>query len=109
MKNNNWIKLLNFVFLVIFMMYGVIFVMVELGYYEYASYKKKVFTNEQIKKFEEDVKNGNVTDISDYLETEEDFQSKPKQIGLKLSEFVSSSSKKTMSGLFNFLNKIMED
>lgn len=109
MKPNYWIKVFNYLLLILFMMYGAIFVMVELGYYEYASYKKKVFTSEQIEKFEDDVKSGSEINIDSYLETEEDFQDKPKRVGLKFSELICNSSQKTVSGLFKFLNDIMED
>ena len=113
MKDKTIEKIFKYFVLVLFMMYFAIFVMVNLGYYEYASYKKKVFTEEQIAKYEEDIKN-NVDididiDIEDYLVEEEDFQYRPKRIGLKISEFISNSCKQSVSGIFKFLNDVLEE
>ena len=103
MKDKTIIKVFNYVLLVLFMMYFAIFVMVNLGYYEYASYKKKVFTEEQIAKYEEDIKNNVNIDINDYLVDE------PKRMGLKISEFISNSCKQSVKGVFKFLNSVLEE
>ncbi len=109
MKDKAIAKAFKYLVLVLFMMYFAIFVMVNLGYYEYASYKKKVFTEEQIAKYEEDIKNNVDIDIEDYLVEEEDFQDRPKRIGLKISEFISNSCKQSVSGIFKFLNDVLEE
>lgn len=109
MKDKTIIKVFNYMLLVLFMMYFAIFVMVNLGYYEYASYKKKVFTEEQIAKYEEDIKNNVNIDINDYLVDEEDFQDKPKRMGLKISEFISNSCKQSVKGVFKFLNGVLDE
>jgi hypothetical protein len=109
MKDKPIMKLFKYLFLILFMMYFAIFVMVNLGYYEYASYKKKVFTQDQIKKYEEDIKNNVHIDIEDYLVDEEDFQEKPKRIGLKISELISNGCKEGVSEVFNFLNKVVNE
>lgn len=107
MKEDKKGNILKFVFLVFFMTYAAIYIMVNLGYYEYSSYTKKVFTEEQIKKFEEDIKNGIQLDINDYL-VEEENVSKNKQIGLKISEFIGNCSKKSIEEIFKLLNKVIE-
>lgn len=109
MKDKTIIKVFNYMLLVLFMMYFAIFVMVNLGYYEYASYKKKVFTEEQIAKYEEDIKNNINIDINDYLVDEEDFQDKPKRMGLKISEFISNSCKQSVKEVFKFLNGVLDE
>lgn len=109
MKDKNISKFFKYLLLVLFMMYFAIFVMVNLGYYEYASYKKKVFTEDQIARYEEDIKNNVDIDIEDYLVDEEDFQDRPKRIGLKISEFISKSCKKSVSEIFKFLNDVLEE
>jgi Na+(H+)/acetate symporter ActP len=109
MKDKTITKVFKYIILVLFMMYFAIFVMVNLGYYEYASYKKKVFTEEQIARYEEDIKNNVDIDIEDYLVDEEDFQDRPKRIGLRISEFISKSCKQSVSGIFKFLNDVLEE
>lgn len=107
MKEDKKQNIFKFIFLVLFMTYTAIYIMVNLGYYEYSSYTKKVFTEEQIKKFEEDVKNGIELDINDYLVEEKNI-SKNKQIGLKISEFIGNCSKRSIEEIFKLLNKVIE-
>ncbi|HPF82778.1 MAG TPA: hypothetical protein PLV83_01215 [Bacilli bacterium] len=103
-KTNNVIK---YIFLIIFMTYTAIFVMVNMGYYEYSNYTKKVFTEEQIKKFENDIKSGIELDINNYLVDEKEVFSK-KQIGSKISEFIGNCSKTGIEKIFKLLNKVIE-
>ena len=70
MKKNNKNKIFKFIFIVFFMSFLVIYFSELTGYYEYQNYKKATLTEEQIKKFEEDVKNGKEVDINKYLEKE---------------------------------------
>lgn len=109
MKDKTGSKVFGYILLILFMMYFAIFVMVNLGYYEYASYKKRVFTESQIAKYEEDIKENVDIDIEDYLVDEEDFQDKPKRIGLRISEFISNSCKQSVNGVFKFLNDVLEE
>ena len=66
-------KIKSFIFLCILVIYTSIYLMINMGYYEYANYKKKELTEEQIKKFENDVKNGYNIDITSYIENNDDF------------------------------------
>ena len=59
------IKLIFFLFLFAFL--GA-YLIEKTGYYEYNLGKKKNVTEEEIKRFEEDVKNGEDMDLSKYLE-----------------------------------------
>ena len=107
MKKDNKLKIFKYVFLVLFVSYTAIYIMVNLGYYEYSNYNKKIFTEEQIKKFEEDVKNGVVLDASEYLVREDNVNTK-KQLGLKVSEFIGKISRKGIEEIFKLLNKVVE-
>ena len=63
----NWFKtIINILFLI----FIVIYCLSISGYYESKLHEKTVYTNEQIKKFEEDVKNGEEIDINNYNTTE---------------------------------------
>lgn len=107
MKKDNKLKIFKYVMLVLFVSYAAIYIMVNLGYYEYSNYNKKVFTEEQIKKFEEDVKNGVVLDASEYLVREDNINTK-KQLGLKVSELIGKISRKGIEEIFKLLNKVVE-
>ena len=56
MKKNKKNKIFKFIFGLFFMSFLVIYFSELTGYYEYQNYKKTSLTEEQIKKFEEDVK-----------------------------------------------------
>lgn len=107
MKEDKKIKIFKYLFLISFMTYAAVYTMVNLGYYEYSNYTKKVFTEEQIEKFEDDIKNGKVLDINEYLVDEKSISTK-KQVGLKISEFIGNCSKKSIEELFKLLNKVIE-
>ncbi len=51
----------------LFIMFLVVYIVGESGYYESTLHNETVLTNEQIKKFEEDVINGETVDLNNYL------------------------------------------
>ena len=107
MKEVKGKKIFGYIFLVLFMTFTAVFIMVNLGYYEYSNYTKRVFTEEQIKKFEEDIKNGIALDINDYL-IEEKTVDVNGQLGLKLSQIIGDISRITIEKIFELLNKVVE-
>lgn len=107
MKKDDKFKIIKYIFIVLFASYTAIYIMVNLGYYEYTNYNKKVFTEEQIKKFEEDIKNGIVLDANEYL-VQEDTVNREKQMGLKVSEMIGVISRKSIEEIFKLLNKFVE-
>ena len=102
-------KFFTYVFLVLFMAFLTLYSAGKAGYYEYTQNQKKVFTEEQIKKFEEDVALGKDVDIEDYLIVKENFQEKNKRIGLKISEFIGTYTKLAINKIFKILNKLVEN
>ena len=79
------------------------------GYYEYNLQSKKNLTEEQIKKFEDDVKNGKEIDLNSYLEkTTIDYSNSltrsTSQANLKLNEYL----KKLLTGGFDILGKFIK-
>lgn len=105
MKKSKWLKYIINLTLII---YSFIFFMVNLGYYEYAYYKKKVLTEEQIEKFEKDVLEGKELDINEYLSKDDEFIVKKKRLPLKISELIVSMTSKGINIVFNYLNKLIK-
>ena len=105
MKKSKWLKYIINLTLII---YSFIFFMVNLGYYEYAYYKKKVLTEEQIEKFEKDVLEGKELDINEYLSKDDEFIVKKKRLPLKISELIVSITSKGINIVFNYLNKLIK-
>lgn len=102
-------KVFWYVFLILFMAFLTLYTAGKGGYYEYTQNKRKVFTEEQIKKFEEDVSKGIEIDINDYLVVKEDFQAKEKRMGLKISEFIGTYTKIGVDKIFKILTKLVEN
>lgn len=102
-------KVFGYIFLILFMAFFTLYTAGKAGYYEYTQNKKKIFTEEQIKKFEEDVAMGKEVDINDYLVVKEDFQGKDKRIGLKISEFIGTYTKLGVDKIFKILTKLVEN
>lgn len=100
------INIFKFVFICIFATYTAVFIMVNMGYYEYKNYSKKILTQKQIEKFENDIKNGIELDINEYLV--KDSVINKKQISLKISKIIGDISRKSIQEIFKILNKIVE-
>jgi len=92
-----------------FAVYITIFISNKFGYFEYQKLKKVTLTQEQIKKFEEDVKNGNNVEIEDYLDNVNvNYQTKISQAGLDISNTLSKTISKGVNGFFSYINKLIE-
>ena len=104
MKSN----IIKIIFIIIFIIYVTLFFSNETGYYEYQNRIKKEMTEEQIKKFEEDVKNGVPVDINNYIDTTEaNYQNNFSNLGENTSNIISTGISKSVNKTFNFIIKFM--
>lgn len=96
MKNSKkaWIIFRRCLF-ILFIIFLINYFSVSTGYYKEQINKKTVLTDEKIKEFEEDVKNGEYVDINDYVV--EDY--------VDTSNFISKATNKCTS----FINNIITD
>jgi hypothetical protein len=106
MENKKKINISRFVILCLFTTFSFVFALSNLGYTEYQSHNKKIITEENIKKFENDIKSGKELDIESYV-VKETFMIK-NQNSLKLSKIIGSITRKTIQKIFKILNKIVE-
>ena len=72
--------------------------------YEYRLKEKKTLTEEQIKKFESDVKNGVEIDINDYVFKEKDYSNNIVKINDKISDVIESGFKKVFQYVLKNIN-----
>ena len=106
-KNKNGI--LKLIFGIFFMSFLVIYFSEITGYYEYQNYKKTNLTNEQIKKFEEDVKSGNKVDINEYLIVDErKYNNTLSKLASKLSNSISKIVNNGVKYTFKYISKLIE-
>lgn len=102
-------KIFRFLFLILLMTFFTLYLSQATGYYEFTEHKKVVFTNEQIKKFEQDVAEGKNVQIEDYLENQnKNYDNKVSKFGLQLSTMIGKYVKQGLEGTFNAINKWME-
>ena len=86
------------------MVFVALLIAYESGYYETRMSNRAVLTKEAMDKFEEDVKNGEVVDVNDYLKSESvDYSNGITKIGNKISNGISEVMTNGLSGLFNAL------
>ena len=92
----------------LFIIYVICFTISESGYYEYKMQERTILTNEQIKKFEEDVKNNVNVDINDYTVPDYvDYTNKFTKGVNNTSNLIKKYLKKTIEGGFKILNSLV--
>ena len=80
------------------------------SYYDYEAASKSRLTKEQIKKFEEDVKNGNAIDAKEYLQiNEKNYDNPISHATLDISKTISNSFDRALNYLFGKINDVMEE
>lgn len=80
------------------------------GYYEYQMQQRTILTNEQIKEFEEDIKNNQYIDLKDYSQKEQiDYTNKLTNFVYSISETSSDITKKVIKKIFQKLGSMIED
>lgn len=110
MKKNNKKRIFKFIFSVFFLSFLVIYVSELTGYYEYQNYKKTALTAEQIRQFEEDVKNGKEIDLNNYIvEENKNYNNTLSKLASKLSDGISNIVKSGVDNTFKFLSKVVEE
>ena len=106
-KKNNWFK---YIFMMFFFSFSVIYFSYITGYYEYQNHKKTSLTEEQIKKFEEDVANGKEIDLNTYLVIENmNYNNKLSKITSELSNGISNIVESGVEKTFKFLSNLIEE
>ncbi len=106
MDNKKKPNILRFVVIVLFASFSFVYAMANMGYYEYRNHNKRVMTDEQIEKFEEDIKKGIELDLNNYVN--KDSRIIKNQMSLKISRLIGNISQKTIRKIFKILNKIVE-
>ena len=93
----------------LFIVFIVIYISYSNGYYEYELHKRVELTNEQIEKFESDVRNNENIDVNDYVNnTIDDYSNTFSDVGASFSSFTSKYVKEGINGVFKMISKLME-
>ncbi len=99
-KTNIFFKVLA----VLFLVYIAITIAYKSGYYENKISNRATMTKEAMEKFEEDLQNGEMVDVKNYLKEDKiDYSNKVTKVGNKLSKGISEVMTNGISGLFKVL------
>ena len=110
MKKNKKNKLINFIFGIFLFSFIIIYFSEVTGYYEYKNYQKTSLTSEQIKKYEEDIKNGVEVNLNEYLiKNERKYNNKLSVLASKLSNSISKIVKNGVEYSFKYISKLIEE
>lgn len=104
-KKTNWFMLFIKVSFVCFL---IVYFLLENGYYENKKAKEVALTAENIHKFEEDVKQNKIIDISNYkIDEEKDYSNKITRFGEKLNDSVGKAIIKGAGGVVDILKSLL--
>ena len=101
-------KILKTIFIFLFIIFITIYISQSTGYYEYELHKKTELTNEQIEKFETDIKDGKNVELEDYMEDiTKDYSNGFSKMGTNFSKTASKYIKKGIEEIFNFIERLV--
>ena len=103
-------KVPKFVLFILFLGFLMLYMADNLGYYDYQQHKKAILTEEKIKEFEEDIKNGKEVDKASYLEdTLKDYRNPLTKTCTNISDNISKYVKKGVESMFGIIGKLVGD
>ena len=104
-KKTNWFKIIIILF---FVAYISLYALNISGYYEGSIRRKVEFTSEQITQFENDVKNGETIDMTNYLKDQnKNYTNKVSKFGYKLSTGIDTFLNKGIKSILDILSKLV--
>lgn len=93
---------------VLFLSFLVLYFAEAGGYYESVNSKKTYLTNEKIKQFEKDVKEGREIKVENYMvEIKKDYSNNISKFGLFTSKTFSKYFKKGLTSIFSGIDKMV--
>ena len=97
-KGSIFLKILT----ILFILYLSLTIAISSGYYEAKLSEKTTITDEAMKRFEEDVKEGKNVDIKDYLtEVKKDYSNEATKLGINFSMLVEKFMSKGIDEMVN--------
>jgi len=101
--SRHFFRILSFLFIIFMIMY----ILLEFGYYESKLSKQSTLTNKNIKKFEQDIKEGKTVDLNSYIiEEEVDYSNNITKAGTVISESVNSFMTNGLSSFIDVIKKL---
>lgn len=100
-------KFLRFCLFTLFAIYITLYVSNKYGYYEYKKYEQVTLTQEQILRFEEDIRNGIDISLDDYVLEKKDYDTNLTRAMDSVSMTISKSVSSAIKGVFSSLAEMI--
>ena len=105
-KKNYFKRFKYFIYIVLITSFLVIYFASESGYFDDKKSKQVILTNEQIDKFENDIREGKEIDVNDYyIDNNDQYDNKFNKLGV----FLSSKIENVISGILDKAFKALND
>ena len=95
------------IFTILFAIYLALYYAFLGGYYEYKAYAKTSLTEEKMKEFENDIKEGKTIDIKNYISESKDYTNNVSKLGVKVGELSTKFITKGLGSFFKVLSKLV--
>ncbi len=101
-------KIFRYFIFISFITFFALYLSQSTGYFEYRNSKKVALTNEQIEKFENDVKEGKNIDLEEYIDiNNQNYQNTISKAGLSISNTTEKVIQKIIGGSFKVLGDLV--
>lgn len=95
--------------IILFLSFIAMYITTKTNYQQIENKNKNILTEEAIKRFEKDVKEGKKIVASNYLSKEKNYDNKISSLGLKISNIIENTYKKTINKIFKKLSNLVEE
>ena len=102
-------KIFNFFLLFLFLIFVALYYSANAGLIDYQSKYKKELTEEEIKKFENDIKNGIDIDLTSYRKDESRYNNSLSKLTLKVSNGIGNIFQSVMDYFFKQIENSMSN
>lgn len=101
-------KVFYIILSILFIIFLIIFISTNSGYYEYKNNQKTIFTEEKIKEFEKDIKEGKNIKINNYLKDDsKNYSNRLTDLGDGISDLINDSVNFILKGGFKIIEKMI--
>lgn len=102
-------KIFNTTIFVLFTIFLAFYIASVSGYYEYEKGEENKITEEKMKEFEEDIKNGKTIDINKYLmDNTKNYDNKVTNMGNAISDLINNGITSSLEKTFKVIEKLIE-
>ena len=101
-------KIFRKIFVAVLIAFTALYISENAGYFDYKEHNKKIMTEEKIKQFESDVKEGKNIHLEDYVVNDtKNYENKVSKVGESISKKVEKYVVSGLNTTFKFLNGVL--